>query len=182
MVACIADQCGAPCEEPITLHKCRTSSQLAKATCSVHLGTKRAAVPFDCVPKRRLSYLHGSHDFLAAFRQAKCRSRWPSQDSFGWKAPNSSDGDKFFKEGADSSFLPVQYDDASDDEDGREKMLVFWKSDGPPVNDAYAACITTPLWAEHGQVRFCVNAEDSRLECQGPIAGKADGVFRCYQG
>ena len=100
----------------------------------------------------------------------KCRKRWPSDGAFGWKQPavvDESVRNTFFPADADadqSSYLIVDYEDASDDEDGHGSMLVLWRAAQPPVLQGVKPA---PVWCENGIV-LSVDGDANRLQCHGP--------------
>lgn len=166
MPVCIVSQCGGDCDEQSVVHKGMVTTQLGKATCAAHVGHRGPPCPFDCdAAKVRLTYVCNS-ELKRSLRDAKCKSRWPSDPAYGWKYPSTETAAIFFKPNADHGFIAVNYDQASDDESSDGSMLVLWKDSTVPLANASDA--SAPPWAEHG-VRFVLNAEESRLICQGPI-------------
>jgi hypothetical protein len=164
MPVCIVAQCGGECDEQGVLHKGMITTQLGKATCVNHVGGDREPVPFTCIEaKRRLSYIR-DEKLQEALLNGKCKSRWPSDPAFGWKYPPSS-ASSYFRDDADQGFLLVEYDEASEDEDDKRKLLVLWKGSSAPLASSKDAI--EPVWGEHG-VQMTVNAAGSRLTCAGP--------------
>jgi hypothetical protein len=167
------------CDESAGGHHVGMATQLGRATCLSHLGhaasKKRGRTCSTLFNLNNIGRLSRVTDptLRRMLATGKCRKRWPSDAAFGWKVPNLGDSEEAVRNAllpadADldqSSFLIVDYEDASDDEDGHSCMLVLWRAERPPV---LRGVQPAPAWAENGVV-LSVDGDANRLQCHGPV-------------